>query len=300
MTVIWKILDYFFLLRPTLFFPLWTMVLAGRYNSGSTTPIALIFIYLAALLGASYSVNQLADIEGDKKNNKLFLVAGEYVSRSYAIGFCIVLVISGCAGFFSQGLAYGLISIVFIIVTACLYNIAPFRWKDRPILGPVVTIIGGAAAFFLGVLPDFEFHHLISVIPYLAAFGAVAILTTVPDMEGDSASGKKTFAVVFGKKKSALVSATFCAIAALLGWLLKDGVILWPALLSCPVFIAAIFDGEDKRLVILSIKLSIFSLSLVVGILFPWYIALIIAYFFFARWYYKNRFNLQYPSFKLN
>lgn len=300
MTVIWKILDYFFLLRPTLFFPLWTMVLAGRYNSESAAPIGLVFIYLAALLGASYTVNQLADIEGDKKNNKLFLVADEYVSRTYAIGFCIVLAISGCAGFFSLGIAFGVLSIGFIIITAYIYNLDPFKWKDRPLLGPVVTIIGGAVAFFLGVLPDFEFHHLLSVIPYLAAFGAVAVLTTVPDLEGDSASGKKTFAVVFGKKKSALVSASFCAIAALLGWLLKDSVILWPALLSCPVFIAAIFDNEDNRMVILSIKFSIFSLSLAVGILFLWYLALIVAYFFFARWYYKNRFGLQYPSFNLN
>ncbi|MBC8277515.1 MAG: UbiA family prenyltransferase [FCB group bacterium] len=131
MTVIWKILDYFFLLRPTLFFPLWTMVLAGRYNSGSDSLIGLIFIYLAALLGASYTVNQIADIEGDKKNNKLFLVADEHVSRNFATGLCVILVILGCAGFFSLGLAFGLISVVFIIVTAYLYNIAPFRWKDR-------------------------------------------------------------------------------------------------------------------------------------------------------------------------
>ena len=276
------------------------MVLAGRYNAGSDSPVGLIFIYLAALLGASYTVNQLADIEGDKKNNKLFLVADEYVDRTVALIICILLAAAGIAGFFSLGFTPGVLGLAFIVITAYLYNYAPFRWKDRPLLGPVVTLLGGAIAFLLGVFPDFDLSQLLGVLPYLAAFGAVAILTTVPDMAGDSASGKNTFAVVFGKKTSALVSASLCTIAALLGWLLNDNVILWPALLSCPIFIAAIFDSDEKRMVILSIKISIFGLSLVVGILFPWYLVLIIAYYFFARWYYKNRFDMQYPSFTHN
>jgi len=305
--IIWKILDYLFLLRPTLFFPLWTILLAGRYNaaktagfaSGSHPSLTLILVLFAALMGASYTINQLVDYEGDKTNRKLFLVADKYVKRDYAIWLSAVLTVLGLAGLFSLGFSLGLFGLVFILVTGIFYNLEPFRWKDSPILGPSVSVFGGAAAFFLGCLPSLNIELIIKCIPYLAAFTAVSILTSVPDMEGDRAAGKNTFALNYGIGLATAVAALMCLAAALIGGLTRDNIILWPALFSCPVFFVALYNRK-RETVILAIKLSIFTLSLVVSFVYPGYLLLMALYFFFGRWYYRSRFDMEYPSFKLD
>ena len=309
---IWKILDYFFLLRPTLFFPLWTVVLAGRFNaiqssevfmSGELSgavfpPLILIFAAFGALMGASYTINQLVDSEGDKTNRKLFLVADKYVRRSLAVWFSTLLAVLGTAGLFSLGFSAGILGLTFIIITGLFYNIQPFRWKDKPVLGALVSVFGGAVAFFLGSMPLFDLEMMMNSIPYLAAFSAVSILTTVPDMEGDKAAGKTTFALYFGLKATLAVSMILCIFAAAAGFFTQDPVIFWPALLSAPIFILT-FLHQGRESVVLAVKFSIFILSLAVGFRFPAYLILMAVYFLFGRWYYRSRFDMTYPSFRL-
>jgi len=295
---VYKILDYFFLLRPTLFFPLWTALLAGRFNSPGYTPIGWVTLFLGILLGVSYILNQIADIEGDRSNKKLFLMADNYVSVKAAMIYAAALTLAGLGGFFFLGLIYGIAGVIFLFVTGYMYNFQPFRWKDNPYWGPLVTVFAGAMAFIFGALPDLDGLIWKSVLPYMAAFGAVALLTTVLDISGDVEAGKKTFAVAFGGGKAAVTAAALCAISALAAYNNKDWIIFWPALVSTPVYIYTAFKPVNKHIV-LSIKLSIFSLSAAVGLIFPWYLLLMAGYYSFARAYYKSRFNLEYPSFKL-
>ncbi len=298
MKIVYKILDYFFLLRPTLFFPLWTALLAGRFNSPGYTPVGWVTLFFGMILGVSYALNQIADIEGDRSNKKLFLMADNYISVKSAVIYAVTLAIAGLAGFFLLGLIYGIAGIVFLFVTGYVYNFRPFRWKDHPYLGPLVTVFAGAMAFIFGGLPELTGLIWKSALPYMAAFGAVALLTTVPDISGDAEAGKKTFAVVFGGAKAALAAAALCALAALTAHYSADPLIFWPALLSTPVFIYTAVKPVNKNIV-LSIKFSIFSLSLAVGLAFPWYLILMVGYYSFARAYYKSRFKIEYPSFKL-
>jgi len=132
----------------------------------------------------------------------------------------------------------------------------------------------------------------------MLAFGAVALLTTIPDMTGDAQTGKRTFALSFGVGRTTAAAAALCAAAASAAHSSADPLIFWPALLSTPIFIFAAFKPVNKYIV-LSIKFAIFSLSAAVGLVFPWYLVLMTVYYFFARWYYKRRFNLNYPSFDL-
>ena len=305
-------MDYFFLLRPTLFFPLWTVVLAGRFNaiqssevfmSGELSgavfpPLILIFAAFGALMGASYTINQLVDSEGDKTNRKLFLVADKYVTYKGGVWLSLALVVVGLTGFFGYGLKFGVVALVFIIITGIVYNFQPFKWKDNPFLGIFVTVFGGGAAFCFGYLPVVDIQLLLKSIPYLLAFTAVSILTTIPDMEGDKASGKITFALKFGVNKAAAVSMSMCLLSTLIGWFTNDRIIFWAALLSSPVYVIAFFH-QGRESVLLTVKFSIFILSLAVGLRFPWYLAVMGGYFFFGRWYYRSRFDMIYPSFRL-
>lgn len=300
MRTFWKILDYFFLLRPTLFFPLWTAVLAGRYNTPSAEyPLALVFIYLGALLGAAYIVNQLADIEGDRDNRKLFLVADNYVSVTLSIILSILLAGGGIAGFYFLHHNYGIAAGVFLVITSICYNVKPFRWKDRPIMSVLVTVFSGGAAFYFGTDPELSYAQVIRGFPYLCAFAAVALLTAIPDMTGDAKTGKRTFPIVYGEDVTVVVSALLCFMSALLALVDNDKIILIAAFVSSPFYALMVLKRSSNRYVVLSIKASIFALSLMAGIKFPWYLALMAAYFFFARWYYKNRFGLTYPNFNI-
>ena len=291
----WKILDYFFLLRPTLFFPLLTVILAGRYNSGSESSIVQLFIYFAALMGASYAINQIVDKEGDEKNNKLFLIAGDYIKSSHAMIYSGVLIVFGIAGLLHLGISFGLLGVAFFIMTAVLYNMSPWNWKDKPILGIVVTVSGGGMAFIFGCLPEFNLILIAKSFAYIAAFGAVAVLTAVPDMDGDKVTGKNTFALRYGPGAAAITATILCILSALLGWWTGDRLIFWPALISTPVFIYSNFD-RSKKSILFTIKFAILLVSLAVGLRYFWYLALIAVYYFFARWYYAKRFNIVYPS----
>lgn len=297
MNLIWKILDYFFLLRPTLFFPLWTIVLAGRYISGSGASITAVMIAFGALMGSVYIVNQIFDIEGDRDNRKLFLVADKYVDTKIAAVYAAICALAGLVALFSLSGGHGFVGLAFLTVTGVFYNMKPLRWKDKPLLGPLVSVFGGAMAFYLGALPRFSGGIVIASIPYLAAFCAVSILTTVPDMAGDRSTNKTTFALQFGTAAASATAFVMCIISALLGWWLNDRLIFWPALISIPIFAHSTYAGGGKS-VVLAIKFSIFALSIAVGILFPWYFLLMVMYFIFARWYYRRRFSMEYPSFK--
>ena len=295
MISIWKILDYFFLLRPTLFFPLWTVLLAGRYNSGSESPIIQLLLYFAALMGASYAINQIVDKEGDEKNNKLFFIAGGYIKSSHAMFYSGVLIIFGSAGLLHLGISFGLLGFLFFFVTTVLYNMNPWRWKDKPILGIIVSVSAGGMAFIFGCLPEFSLTLLLKSLAYISAFGAVAIFAAVPDIEGDIESGKKTFAISFGPNATTLFAAMLCILSALIGWWTMDRLIFWPALLSSPFFIYTIFD-KSKKSIVFTTKFAILLVSLAVGLRYPLYLALIVGYYFAARHYYAKRFNLVYPS----
>ncbi|MDO5577392.1 MAG: hypothetical protein Q4F84_09955, partial [Fibrobacter sp.] len=85
-----SVFDLFFICRPMLLIPVWGFIAFG-YFRGSGTPTTLLKwdlspkVYLLSVVfslsvGAVYIFNQLADIEVDKKNGGLPLIASGIVS----------------------------------------------------------------------------------------------------------------------------------------------------------------------------------------------------------------------------
>jgi 4-hydroxybenzoate polyprenyltransferase len=112
-----KYLDYIFVLRPALFFPVWTVFLAGYHANmlfdptnnlpgseiiAANNPI-ITAVLLTLLMGAVFIFNQVADIQSDKKNQKLFFLANGIIKKNAAILEGIVLTIFsiGAAFFFN-------------------------------------------------------------------------------------------------------------------------------------------------------------------------------------------------------
>jgi 4-hydroxybenzoate polyprenyltransferase len=89
-------LDYIFILRPMLFFPGWSTMLAGYFigtkrqwfppfeQPANLTEIVLLISGLALLMGSTFILNQLNDIESDRRNRKLFIISDGSVTEKTA------------------------------------------------------------------------------------------------------------------------------------------------------------------------------------------------------------------------
>ncbi len=82
---IFRILDVFFVLRPTLMFPLFTMVLAGHQIAVARRTLdwqqwSMLIIGLIALFGVVYLLNQLRDRKSDNSINACGLDSDYYAS----------------------------------------------------------------------------------------------------------------------------------------------------------------------------------------------------------------------------
>ena len=307
-----RFFDYFFVMRPTLFFPIWTVFLAGynaniifdtkKYNqvseivSGSNPIFVLILISL--LMGAVYIYNQLVDIESDAKNNKIFFIADGIVSVKIAKVEALILTI------FSIGFALllnknlGLMFIFLFILIGIIYNFKPFNWKDKPFLSIVAHFVGGWMLAACGWITAGTNNWLfvIYAIPYALGFVAVYLLTTIPDIDGDREYQKITFSVKYGIKLTTHWALVFEILAIVVSFILKDYLMFIPALASFPLFLIAAVKKNEKN-ILTAIKYTILFLSLAVCVLYPLYFLLIFMNFYFSKWYYRVRFNIEYPKF---
>jgi 4-hydroxybenzoate polyprenyltransferase len=318
MTTNWiKYLDYFFVTRPILFFPGWSTLLAGFLVSSRETrwpwwhsetffqfhwwngAIVISMLAFMAAMGASFILTQLQDVESDRKNRKLFLIGEEHIPLSNAIK----------ESFFLIGLALVLGSLLnwstffllafFILITGYLYNYPPFQYKNTAIMGLILNMLMGWIAFALGwvLIQPLNGEFLRFSLPYLALNTGLYFLTTIPDMDGDRSTGKHTFPVRFGIPTTILACEISFFLSLILAWWNRDALILTIDLLTLPWMILLAIR-RDLTAVIKTVKMAIFFFSILICLKFPLYFVLVASIFFLTRFYYRERFQFDYPNFR--
>jgi 4-hydroxybenzoate polyprenyltransferase len=124
-----SMLDYVFVLRPTLLFPVWLMALAGyKYGLAETPPrhsILLAVSLLSLLAGAVYILNQYADHASDRINKKLFLISEGHISPLTALCEAALLIL------FAVGLAFMMGKEIGLLFIAVLANACPWRRSQK-------------------------------------------------------------------------------------------------------------------------------------------------------------------------
>ena len=299
-----KIFDYVFLLRPTLFIPVWTvfasgMFAAGHVDLGSTyTSVSpwMIAVGLTMIMGSAFILNQVIDAETDKLNNKLFLIANGHVAVPTALFATVLLFTAGTIIAWIHGLIMLGIFVTIYLVTGIFYSVPIFAWKDKPTLGLIANASGAVLIFVTGwiaVMPATAFVWIKSL-PYAAAVTAVYLLTTLLDITGDRAVNKRTIGVVFGVGRTTKAACICASLSLLWAGLFDDGMILLPAAASVPFFLWSAI--KPHRLAInCAIKVPILLLALAVGLKMPFLVVMILFTFLGSKWYYGNRFGLTYP-----
>lgn len=309
-----KYLDYFFVLRPTLFFPVWTIALAGIWAQNSfgdsLEKISYSFsrnnwefvLYLALytlVMGGTFLLNQLEDIESDRLNNKLFLIADGEISIKSAVIETILISVIPVLLLVKMRPDLALMMVISFLVMGWMYSSKPVVLKNRPIGGIAANLAGGYIVFSFGwmIFGEPSAAMLAHATPYVLGMQAVYFFTTIPDRTGDAKAGKVTVAVKY-PLAFVLWGGVLLDLAAILtGLIVMDWVVLIPTVLILPFFVYSALKKSPAE-VLRTNKFAALFLSLVICIRFPYYLLLITFLFFFSRWYYKIRFNMNYPSFR--
>lgn len=168
------------------------------------------------LTSSTFVLNHVLDLEFDKQNpRKSFslLVRNEISTKN---SFLLFTLLSLFCLFFSLTVNYGFVlCILGLILISLLYNIPPFRLKNRPILdvlchtlslGILCPIAGWCLSDSSGLISafsNFPFLYLLSISFYVTALHSP---TMAIDFEADIKSGATTFATKFGAERTMLFS----------------------------------------------------------------------------------------------
>ncbi len=300
-----KILDYIFAARPLLHLPVWSVYLVTLFYhlqlSKDQFALQDILMLLALTLAtsASYYINQIYDYESDLINDKLGFLQKEYISFGEMKTLYYICAILSIAIAFYLSIFAGVL-IVILLLLGAIYSAPPFRLKDRPILGLLANAIGYGFIVPFTVMPDMTFHNngLLgwdTPFYFSLTIGAIYLLTTIPDKEGDNLSGKKTLAVILSIPMIKLLALLLLLDSAAVAYNSGFTILLILSIISTLVLCLSLFS-ESEKILFLSIKLPILLLTVVAGYFFCFYIIFIVALIIITRLYYKKRFNMEYPK----
>jgi len=318
-------LDRLFLMRPPLFFPVWTMVMAGLCSASVLSTPELywtwdyswstiyLFLGVTMITGASFIRYQIENKESDEINQKIVVLNKVNLSAeklrilirwSTIIGLVIIFITLCFVAFRKQNLFYllGVIWGIFIhLFWSTLFYHRKYHWSKLPILGIIGHGFSGFSLFMLGwsyTSSNLGMGLLFSI-PYLLAFIGVSLVTTIPDIEGDKQVGKNTFAVRYGIRSTIAWGTLSVFFSVIIGYWLKDSVISTASIISLPFFlIALIFLRIDH--VLRAIRYPILILAVFISVRYPWFfVFLFITYYFFKNYYYF-RFEKDWPTFQVS
>jgi len=294
-------LDYIFFLRPVLLPPVWTIALLGSVGdsaSGATSAWRWLafFLHLTCLYGGVFTLNQVCDVESDRRNRKLFFLPEGIISPRAAWGFTTAVDLAALLLSVQFG-RWHLALTVTVMALGVAYSVGRRPWKNRPWLGFLANALGhGPLVYLLGqaaISPSAAVHWC-SSIPYFFAVGAVFLATTVPDVAGDRASGKATASVVLGGRTAMAAATVLVFVSTVLAAALGDYRLAVAAVVALPVFVWSTAQGGEYAAG--AAKAGVGFLSIAAVIAYPLYLLLLLTGVAATRLFFRWRFGVTYPT----
>lgn len=300
-----KLLDYFFAARVLLHLPVWSVYLLTRHYLAPSPGSIFGWHDLAVLTGlsllsaAAYYLNQIYDFETDRINDKLGFLQKDILSRANmwaAFVLCSVVAL-GVAPFLSSRL---LILFAQLFLLGVAYSAPPLRLKDRPLAGLIANtyafgvLIPLTAAGEAGLGRDYYSTWLL--IAYFAlAVAGIHVLTTLPDREGDRATGKKTLAAVMSARTAKLLALLFIGASAIAAFRLGYAHLMYVSIFAVIVLAMSIMF-RSAALDLFAVKMPILLLTILAGVFFTGYLVFVVVLLIACRLYFKKRFGIIYPQ----
>ncbi len=300
-----KVLDWFFAARPMLHLPVWTIYLVTLCYVRHTSACAVTINDLVAMLAinlmtaSAYFVNQYFDMESDRINQKLgFLQLGLLAPNQMAHGFIMLALISLSLSVLLS--AFMFFVLCFLFLMNWMYSASPWRLKDRPYAGLFANAVSfGILVPSASIATSLGYHGIVHgallLMYFFFAVTTVHLLTTIPDKEGDSRSGKKTVAVVLPLRAVKVLALMSLILSVVVAYGAGYTMLMWISLVSAvPVVFSIGVEGESITL--FSAKLPIALLTGLAGWFYPGYFMFVVVLIIVTRLYYRRRFSMNYPS----
>jgi len=312
--IVFVLLDSFFVLRPVVIIPVWGFALFGYFKgcNGSIAALPTVWhrtgpslflwiIVFSVSAGSVYVLNQIDDIDVDKKNGGLPLLASGIVSRFNAWTIAIITAVVSTA----IPMVFGHFVIAWLsaltIVFGIFYSFRPAFFSGRPFFDFLTNAVGfGIIAFGAGwhlagrtFFADGSF--LWASFPYFLLMCAGSISSTIPDIAGDRDGKKFTTAVVLGEKKSHAFAFVFIMAAAIVSLMTKDAVASICSISSLPFYLLFVFSPK-KIFAEATYKVGGALCMVAAGCISPAFFAWAIAVFLATWIYFRVRHGVAYPS----
>ncbi len=300
-----RVLDYIFAARPLLHLPIWSVYLVCLHyhlnlTGGDFAATDLIMLAaLSVMASSAYYFNQIYDRESDRQNRKvLFLQQGvmtEMNLRTASLTTALVSLIAA-AWFSLQMLAV----FATLFLMGYLYSAPPLRLKDRPFWGLFANAFGFGFLIPFTVMPHIDVHNAgllgwDTPFYFFLTIGGVYVLTTLPDRDGDRATGKRTVAVVLSRPMVLLVALVLMLGAVWVAYQRNQQSLAYLASIASLLILGAVFV-RNQKFEHLAIKLPVLMLTLLAAWFFWGYLLFVVAMLIICRIYYYKRFDMIYPK----
>lgn len=285
-----------------LLIPVWTVYLhsAASYRAGwytSIRPDSTVLIHLSILTlisGAAYVFNQLFDIESDCLNKKLFFLPQNIVAVPTAWGYYAILTTAGL--FIAATVERTVLpQVIIITILGVFYSVPGVRLKDRPIAGLLANAAGYGLMIPWVARSYLNGAEIEAAVPYFPAIAAGYVLTTIPDRDGDAATGKRTVAVILGIR-GALWLAVLLSVATMLISIWMGNLELAIAALATAAGAVYLIISYKRALLMMICKFPILLLTAFAAVHFPGYLLILLLTIILTRFYYTKRFGMVYPK----
>lgn len=311
--VLLRLGDFLFVMRPLILIPAWSFYLLGaaagnRQSPHADTPASLYygFACLTAILVTAYLLNQIFDLESDRRNRKgHFLTLGIFKVRTVLLMTVAAFLVA--SHLFRSVDAAQRAPLVLALALSLAYSLPPLRLVARPILDLLANALGyGGIAYVTGyVAYDASIAGAaVLALPYVFLVGATFLHTTILDIDGDRNTDKTTTSVLIGVRASAVLACVLAGAGLLLAVLsaYRTYAETSPPLILAVGFVVFCYAAfRISRTTVTSassnaVQAATAVVTIVAAVAWPTYLALLVPIIVAARFYYRARFGLSYPG----
>lgn len=315
MKLLVKGVDILFLARPVVLVPVWGFSIFGYWCGNSIDksfditllwgrehiPSFLKMIAFSLSVGSVYVFNQIADFTVDSKNEGFPLLVKGGIDRRIALIYGIILGFLAIIIPIISGYVYIALFSLAAIVLGILYSFKPFYLSGRPITDFLANALGfGIIAFGVGwyLSPQkgaLALTYIRAALPYFILMCGASISSTLPDIPGDKACGKRTTAVAVGVIPAHSITMMFIIAGGIIAFMTRD---ILAFAIAVEFFLVNIlyFFIQSRALMEATYKVTGGIAMALSGVVYPLFIPIGIAVFIATWLYFRLRYSISYPS----
>ena len=315
MKLLVKGVDILFLARPVVLIPVWGFSIFGYWCGNSIDksfditllwgrehlPAFIKMIIFSLSVGSVYVFNQIADFTVDSKNEGFPLLVKGGINRRMALIYGIILGFLAIIIPIISGYVHLALFSLSAIALGILYSFKPFYLSGRPVTDFLANALGfGIIAFGVGWYLSPQkgtpgATYIWTALPYFVLMCGASISSTLPDIPGDKACGKRTTAVAVGVIRAHSITLMFIIAGGIIAFMTRDILAFVIAVEFFFIDILYLFI-KSRALMEATYKVTGGIAMMFAGAVYPLFVIVAVSVFVITWLYFRLRYSISYPS----